>query len=173
MITACRLASPAALRTVFLHRYIERGEIAVDTAIAETACLVPSPPALTRDTEAGMRHENDEPPARAQRPAGRGDSGLQRVDVLNAQEEGRRVELFPAETGQGREFRRISNEKTDAVSMVLSSMRDKLPALVDAGVARARGNDGGGESARPAADIEQVLALPRGQQPHQGRDRQF
>ena len=105
-----------------------------------------------------MRHDNDEAATRMQRPAGGSEGGIQRIDILKAQEKGSGIELLPSEGRGSGELRRLSDEETNLAAVVSSSMSNEPGALVQAAVTRARRHDGGSERAGAAPNVEKMLS---------------
>ena len=147
-----------ALLAVGFHGHFQRAEVAIDAAELQVAPLVAAPSALARHAEAGVRHQDHQPPAVAQGPCRRAQHRIEGVHVLNAEQEGRRVEAGRFQRGDLRQPPGVAVQEARTGQIPFLGERQQAWADFDARVTGAGAQDVGGENALARADIEQVLA---------------
>ncbi len=117
-----------------------------------------------------MREDDDHPGGRPKHPRDRRRDGGQRVHVLEAQHEHRRVEGGPGKRRHRLEAAGVADGEPPVAAVSPTGERDQPRAGIDPGVARTARSDVRREDTLSGAHVDDLLARPRVEQREGGRD---
>jgi hypothetical protein len=123
------------------------------------------------DAERGMGQDEDDPRGRREHGRHRLQHAIQRIHVLDAQQEDGRIEPSGREGFRRVEVGCVADDELAVTAVVAMRERDHPRARVDAAVACAGSSDVRREHALPRPDVEEALALSEREEVEGERDR--
>ena len=141
----------------------------------ELPSLVGAPPRVARLPEGRVRHQQHHPRFRLERPLDRCDDLLERVHVLDREQERGGVVSRRLESGHRSQTARVADEEARLAQSAVASFRrgDQLRRRVHHGHSRSSIDESRSEHPLPATDVENRLARPWLKQVHDRRNRQL
>lgn len=144
---------------VLLHGDIERGQVVVDPPVANASFIVPAPAALAGNPKAGMGHQDHYSTAPTQSRGGVAQDGIEWVDILDTEEEGRCVEFDPTESRDQLRVCRIAEDESPYGAVMFPCECDQLRTRIHPGIMSAGAGYVRGENTGAAAHVQDLLSL--------------